>query len=172
MNNRVVLADGRLATCGEWGAGQVIDRLVLEATIPATYDEDAETITPATHDANGMELTPAVVNRVVLTPAFVPNAADLAVEVTPEELKVHPWRVPKVRAERLQQIRSMRNAKLDAIDREIQDTLVEVPGANRTLAGSRTEKQTLRDLPTVAEAALLLLNNTDDIEAYTPIDLL
>jgi hypothetical protein len=151
MNELIVNADGTVTCVGDAGSvAGILAKRVKAATIPATYDDD------------GVELTPAI----------VPDADTLAVEVTSDELKVHAWRLPKVRAERLEQLRGMRNTKLDKMDDEIKDNLIERPGANRTVANSAVEKQTLRDLPDTMEPALAAMNNTDDMEAYTPVELL
>jgi hypothetical protein len=150
MNELIVNADGTVTCVGDAGSvSGILAKRVKAATIAAT------------HDVDGVELTPEI----------VPDANTLAVEVTSDELKVHAWRLPKVRAERLEQLRGMRNAKLDKMDDEIKDNLIERPGANRTVANSAVEKQTLRDLPDVMAPALDAMTNTDDMEQYLPTEL-
>ena len=150
MNELIVEANGiRTLVGGQGSVSGILDDRVKAATIPAT------------HDVDGVELTPEI----------VPDADTLAVEVTSDELKVHAWRLPKVRAERLDQLRGMRNAKLDKMDDEIKDNLIERPGANRTVANSAVEKQTLRELPDIMVPALEAMTNTDDMDAYIPEEL-
>jgi hypothetical protein len=151
MNELILEADGSTTRVGDAGSvSSILTKRVKAATIAAT------------HDVDGVELTPEI----------VPDADTLAVEVTSDELKVHAWRLPKVRAERLDQLRGMRNAKLDKMDDEIKDNLIERPGANRTVANSAVEKQTLRDLPDVMGPALDAMTNTDDMDAYLPSELI
>jgi hypothetical protein len=150
MNELIVEANGiRTLVGGQGSVSGILDDRVKAATIPAT------------HDVDGVELTPEI----------VPDADTLAVEVTSDELKVHAWRLPKVRAERLDQLRGMRNAKLDKMDDEIKDNLIERPGATRTVANSAAEKQTLRELPVAMTTALDAMTNTDDMDAYIPEEL-
>jgi hypothetical protein len=150
MNELIVNVDGTVTTVGDAGSvSGILAKRVKAATIAAT------------HDVDGVELTPEI----------VPDADTLAVEVTSNELKVHAWRLPKVRAERLEQLRIMRTAKLDQIDDEIKDNLIKRPGATRTVANSAVEKQALRDLPTSMVTALDAMTNTDDMDAYLPPEL-
>ena len=90
------------------------------------------------------------------------------VQVTEDELKTHEWRVPKAREDRLQYLRSTRNAKLKELDLEYQlaDEGVHPDGLDKAAVAAK--KVILRDLPPDAEAALAELNNTDDISAYVP----
>lgn len=120
---------------------------VKAATIPATYDGDVE-----------------------LTPEIIPDADTLALEMTAEEMKTHPLRLPKVRAERLEQLRSARDAKLVEMDKEANHALTGRPG-QRAVAAIEADRQTLRDLPPTIEAALAAMMNTDDMEAYVPDEL-
>ena len=150
MTNEIIQnPSGTYTVIAEGSISGIMAKRVKAATTPATYDQD------------GNELTPEI----------VPDAAALGVEVTREDIKTHPWRLPKVREERLEQIRAIRDAKLNAIDDEIKDNLIERPGANRTVANSAVEKQTLRDLPPVAQTALDAMTNTDDMENYLPDEL-
>jgi hypothetical protein len=143
-------SDGTVTHVGDAGSvSGILAKRVKAATIAATHDDD------------GVELTPEI----------VPDADTLAQAVTADELKVHAWRLSKVRIERLGQLRGLRNTKLDQIDDEIKDNLIERPGANRTVANSAVEKQTLRDLPTSMTAALDAMTNTDDMDAYLPPEL-
>ncbi|MBT4017834.1 MAG: hypothetical protein HOE62_07775 [Alphaproteobacteria bacterium] len=151
MNELIVNADGTVTCVGDAGSvSGILAKRVKAATIPAT------------HDVDGVELTPEI----------VPDADTLAQEVDAETLKTHAWRLPRVREDRLLQLRIMRNAKLDKMDDEIKDNLIERPGANRTVANSAVEKQTLRDLPDVMGPALDAMTNTDDMDAYLPSELI
>ena len=149
MNELIVEADGTVTCVGDAGTvSGIIAKRVKAATIPATYDGETE-----------------------LTPEVIPHASTLAVEVTAEELKTHAWRLPKARTEALERIRNQRNAKLNTIDDEIVQRTVGRPGANRTVENSADEKQTLRDLPPVAEEFLAACTSTDQIDAYSPEEL-
>ena len=150
MTDLIINPDG--TTTHVWGGGReaYLQERVEAATVAAT------------HDVDGVELTPEI----------VPDAADLGTLVTEAEMKEHPLRLGKVKAERLDQLRGMRNAKLDKMDDEIKDNLIERPGANRTVANSAVEKQTLRDLPDVMGPALDAMTNTDDMDAYLPSELI
>jgi len=150
MNELIVNADGTVTCVGDAGSvSGIIAEAVSANTTPAEYDDD------------GVETAEAI----------IPDAATLMVEVTTDELKVHEWRLPKVRVERLDSLRGVRNAKLDLIDTEIDKAAKNQPGYSRTVANSEVEKQALRDLPPTAESHLATLNNTDDISAYTPDEL-
>ena len=150
MNELIVDADGAVTVVGDSGSvSGILAKRVKAAT------------TPAQHDADGVETVAEV----------VPDADTLAVEVTSDELKVHAWRLPKVRTERLQQLRGLRNAKLDLIDIEIDKASKNQPGHTRTVDGSETEKQTLRDLPESVVDVLASLTNTDDMDDYLPTEL-
>jgi len=146
LNELILNANGTVIVVGDAGtvAGIITDR-VREATIPAVLDGD------------GNEVSPAV----------APDAASLAVEVSREDIKTHPWRLPKARAERLEVIRDLRNAKLIERDNEANHALTGRPNM-RSVAAIEADRQTLRDLPPVAETAL---TDTDAIDAYQPAEL-
>tara|TARA_Y100000296_G_scaffold15871_1_gene18637 strand:- start:1762 stop:2265 length:504 start_codon:yes stop_codon:yes gene_type:complete len=166
MNEKILNKDGTVTVVGDAGsvAGIIAD-LVKANTVPAERDLD------------GVETKAAI----------VPNADTLAIEVriTPLEqdddgndipdsrplLQTHEWRLPKARTERLADTRGARNAKLKELDLEYQRADEGSHPTNKTKVAVAAEKQVLRDLPPIAEAALELLNNTDDIEAYLPIEL-
>ena len=150
MNETILNANGTITVTGDSGSVAGILADAVKANI-----------TPAEYDADGVETAEAI----------IPDAATLMVEVTTDELKVHEWRLPKVRVERLDSLRGVRNAKLDLIDTEIDKAAKNQPGYSRTVANSEVEKQALRDLPPTAESHLATLNNTDDISAYTPDEL-
>lgn len=147
MNELILSADGTVTVVGDAGsvAGIIADR-VREATIPAVYDADG----------------------VVMTSEAVPAAADLAVELTPFEIRTHPWRLPRARRERLAQIRTLRDAKLKAMDTEYIRALEGSHPRGSTTADVAAAKQTLRELPPVVETALATLDNTEDMDAYLP----
>jgi len=150
MNELMINADGTVTVVGDAGSvSGILADLVEAATIPAERDED------------GVETKAAI----------VPDADTLAVEITADDLKTHEWRLPKARVERLEEIRGDRNAKLVKLDLEYQlaDEGVHPDGLDKPAVAAK--KVTLRDLPPVAEAAIADLNNTDDIEAYTPNEL-
>ena len=150
MNELILNSDGTLTVIGDAGSvSGILADLVKANTIPAERDED------------GVETKAAV----------VPAADTLAVEITADDLKTHAWRLPKARVERLEVIRSDRNAKLKELDLEYQlaDEGVHPDGLDKAAVAAK--KVTLRDLPPDAETALADLNNTDDIEAYTPDEL-
>ena len=150
MAQRFLKADGRAGSVGDKGnINEVIARLVREATIPATYNEDGS----------------------ILTPEIVPDAATVAIEITEEELKTHSWHLPHARSMRLQTIRGLRDFKLNDLDMEYQRADEGSHPTAKTKAQVAAEKQTLRDLPPVAEAHLATLNNTDDIDSYLPDEL-
>jgi hypothetical protein len=147
MNEIILNKDGTVTVVGDAGSVSGIIAEVVEAnTTPAVLNDDGS----------------------VKTEAVVPDAATLAVEVTEEELKTHGWRVPKAREDRLEVIRSLRNAKLKELDVEYQlaDEGVHPDGLGKTEVASL--KRNLRNLPPEAKAHLDTLTNTDDISAYTP----
>ena len=150
MNELIVNANGTVTVVGDAGsvAGIIADR-VRSATISAMLDSD------------GTEVTPAV----------IPDAADVAMEVTEAELKVHPWRLPKARIERLEQIRGLRDARLKALDTEYIRALEGSHPKARTTTDVAAEKETLRDLPPLVETALAAINDTDELDAYLPGEL-
>lgn len=150
MNEIILNKDGTVTVVGDAGSVSGIIAEVVEAnTVPAERDEDG----------------------VITKEAIVPAADTLAVEVTATELKTHAWRLPKARTEKLEEIRSDRNAKLKELDVEYQlaDEGVHPGGLDK--AAIAAKKVTLRDLPPIVEAALSDLTNTDDISAYTPEEL-
>ena len=147
MNELIINADGTVTTVGDAGSvSGIIAKAVSAATIPAELD------------IGGNEVTPAI----------VPDADTLMVEITAEDLKTHEWRLPKARVERLEDIRGVRNAKLKELDLEYQlaDEGVHPTGLDKTAVAAK--KVALRDLPPAVETHLATLENTDDISAYVP----
>jgi len=150
MNELIVNADGTVTCVGDAGSvSGIIAEAVSANTTPAEYDDD------------GVETAEAI----------IPDAATLMVEVTTDELKVHEWRLPKVRVERLDSLRGVRNAKLDLIDTEIDKAAKNQPGYSRTVANSEVEKQALRDLPPAIVTHLAGLTDTDAMDSYVPSEL-
>ena len=166
MNEKIINKDGTVTVVGDAGSvSGILADLVKANTVPAE------------HDIDGNEITPEI----------VPDADTLAVEVrtTPLEqdedgndipdsrplLQTHAWRLPKARTDRLEETRGARNAKLKELDLEYLRADEGSHPTNKTKVAVAAEKQVLRDLPPIAEAALELLNNTDDIEAYLPMEL-
>ena len=166
MNELLVNADGTVIVVGDAGSvSGILAKLVETNTVPAERDADG----------------------VITKEAVVPAADTLAVEVrtTPLEkddegkdipdsrplLQTHAWRLPKARIDRLQEIRGVRNKKLGELDLEYQlaDEGVHPDGLNKAAVAAK--KVTLRELPPKATTALAALNNTDDIDAYTPDEL-
>ena len=82
----------------------------------------------------------------------------------------HEWRLPKARSERLEEIRSARNAKLAALDLEYQLADEGVHPDSLSKVQVAAKKVTLRDLPPAAETHLESLSNTDDIADYDPVN--
>ena len=147
MNELIVNADGTTTTVGDAGSvSGILADLVEANTIPAERDADG----------------------VITKEEVVPDVATLAVEISATDLKTHAWRLPKARAERLEDIRGDRNTKLKELDLEYQlaDEGVHPDGLDK--AAVATKKVTLRNLPPDAETAIAALNNTDDISAYVP----
>jgi len=147
MNELIVNADGTVTTVGDAGSvSGIIADAVKAATIPAELDD------------GGNEVTPAI----------VPDADTLMVEITAADLKTHAWRLPKARVERLEQIRGDRNVKLKELDLEYQlaDEGVHPDGLDKPAVAAK--KVALRDLPPAVETHLATLENTDDISAYVP----
>ena len=150
MNELIVNADGTLITVGDAGSvSGILAELVESNTTPAVYNDDGS----------------------VKTAEGVPDVNTLAVEVTADELKTHAWRLPKARIEKLEEIRSDRNAKLKELDLEYQlaDEGVHPDSLNKSQVAAK--KVALRDLPPKATTELEKLNNTDDIAAYIPDEL-
>ena len=149
MNELIVNKDGTVTCVGDAGTvSGILAELVEANTIPAERGADG----------------------LVTKEAVVPAADTLAVEVTADDLKTHAWRVPKAREERLAAIRAARNDKLFDLDDEANQALTGRPGV-RAIADVEAERQVLRDLPPVAEAALAKLGFTEVIAAYTPSEL-
>ena len=147
MNELIVNSDGTVTVVGDAGSvSGILAELVEAATIPAELDAD------------GVETKAAV----------VPDADTLAVEIAATDLKTHAWRLPKARVERLEEIRSTRNAKLKELDVEYQMADEGVHPTGHTKAQVATSKRVLRDLPVEAKSHLDALSNTDDISAYVP----
>ena len=147
MNELIVNADGTVTSVGDAGSVSGILAELVEANT-----------TPAERDADG----------VITKEEVVPDADTLAVEISAADLKTHAWRLPKARANRLEQIRGDRNAQLKGLDLEYQlaDEGVHQDGLSK--ASVAAKKVTLRNLPPAAESALSDLTNTDDISAYVP----
>ena len=147
MNELIVNADGTVTCVGDAGSvSGILAELVEANTVPAERDEDG----------------------IVTKEEVVPDADTLAVEITADALKTHAWRLPKARAERLEQIRGDRNAQLKGLDLEYQlaDEGVHPDGLDKAAVAAK--KVTLRDLPPTAESHLAGLGNTDDMAAYVP----
>ncbi len=122
---------------------------VKEGMIPATYDEE------------GNELTPEI----------VPDEATIAIEISDEDMKTHPWRLPYYRQRRLEVLRGERNRKLREKDLEYIQADEGRHPQGKTKENIGDEKQALRDMPISAEAALEDMINTDDIDEYLPTEL-
>ena len=147
MNELIVNADGTVTCVGDAGSvSGILAELVEANTVPAERDADG----------------------VITKEEVVPDADTLAVEISAADLKTHAWRLPKARANRLEQIRGDRNAQLKGLDLEYQlaDEGVHPDGLSK--ASVAAKKVTLRNLPPAAESALSDLTNTDDISAYVP----
>ena len=163
MNELIVNADGTVTCVGDAGSvSGILAELVKANTVPAERDADG----------------------VITKEEVVPDADTLAVEVrdTPLEkdadgkdipdsrplLQTHAWRLPKARADRLDDIRGDRNAKLAELDLEYQlaDEGVHPDGLDKAAVAAK--KVTLRDLPPAAESHLAGLGNTDGMAAYVP----
>tara|TARA_R110002020_G_scaffold276273_6_gene491636 strand:+ start:3083 stop:3532 length:450 start_codon:yes stop_codon:yes gene_type:complete len=145
MNELIVTPDAVIVVGDAGSVSGILDDIVKANTIPDVRNEDGS----------------------IKTEAVVPDADTLAVEVTADELKTHAWRVPKAREERLGDIRAARNAKLFKLDDEANQALTGRPGV-RAVADVEAERQVLRDLPPIAEAALAQLGDTEVIAAYVP----
>jgi hypothetical protein len=148
MNELIVNADGTTTIVGDAGSvSGILAELVEANTIPAERDADG----------------------VITKEEVVPAADTLAVEITAADLKTHAWRLPKARVERLEAIRSTRNAKLVELDLEYQlaDEGVHPDGSSKVQVAAK--KVALRDLPPTAQSHLAGLNDTDAITAYDPV---
>ena len=142
--------DGTVITVGDAGSvWEILNEIVKENSTPAVYNTDDS----------------------IKTAAVIPDVSTLAVQVTSDQLKTHEWRLPKARADRLEEIRGVRNKKLGELDLEYQlaDEGVHPDSLNKSQVA--TKKVALRDLPSKATTALEDLNNTDDIDAYIPDEL-
>jgi len=146
MNEVIINKDGTVTVVANGSVDVILNDIVKENTTPAVFNNDGS----------------------VKTAAVVPDVSTLAVEVTRTQLKTHAWRLPKVREERLEEIRVARNEKLKELDLEYQlaDEGVHPDSLNKSQVA--TKKVELRDLPPKATTELAKLNNTDDIAAYTP----
>ena len=147
MNELIVNADGTVTCVGDAGSvSGILADLVKANTVPAERDADG----------------------VITKEEVVPDADTLAVEISAADLKTHAWRLPKARANRLEQIRGDRNAQLKGLDLEYQlaDEGVHPDGLDKAAVAAK--KVTLRNLPPAAESALSDLTNTADISAYVP----
>tara|TARA_R110000796_G_scaffold185161_1_gene301730 strand:+ start:1537 stop:1989 length:453 start_codon:yes stop_codon:yes gene_type:complete len=149
MSNEILInRDGTTTIVGDAGSvSGILAELVKANTIPAERDADG----------------------VITKEEAVPAADTLAVEITATDLKTHAWRLPKARAERLEDIRGTRNAKLVELDLEYQlaDEGVHPDGSSKVQVAAK--KAALRDLPPAAESHLAGLNDTDAIAAYDPV---
>ena len=166
MNELILSANGTITVTGDSGSvSGILDDAVKANTIPAEYDTD------------GVETVEAIVPKAVTLMVEVRNTPLLqndAGEDIPDSrplLKTHAWRLPKVRVERLDSLRGVRNAKLDLIDKEIDKAAKNQPGYSRTVANSEVEKQALRDLPPAITTHLAGLTDTDAMDAYIPSEL-
>ena len=149
MNELIVNKDGTVTVVGDAGSvSGILAELVEANTIPAERNADG----------------------VITKEEVVPDADTLAVEITATDLKTHAWRLPKARVERLEEIRSTRNAKLKELDLEYQLAAegVHPDGLSKTQVAAN--KQALRDLPPTAESHLAGLKDTDAIAAYKPLE--
>jgi hypothetical protein len=147
MNELILSSAGTVTVVGDAGsAACIIADRVRAATTPAVFDRD------------GNEVTPAV----------IPNADDVAQEITRTGIKTHPWRLPKARAERLEQIRGLRDTKLKALDTEYIRALEGSHPRGRTTTDVAMAKQALRDLPPLIETELAALDDTDEIDTHLP----
>ena len=148
MNELIVNADGTTTIVGDAGSvSGILAELVEANTIPAERDADG----------------------VITKEEVVPAADTLAVEITAADLKTHAWRLPKARVERLEAIRSTRNAKLVELDLEYQLADEGVPPDGSSKVQVAAKKVALRDLPPTAQSHLAGLNDTDAITAYDPV---
>jgi len=166
MNELIVNADGTVTCVGDAGS---VSGIIAEAVSANT--------TPAEYDADGVETAEAIVPDAdtlmveVRTTPLLQNDAGEDIPDSRPLLKTHAWRLPKVRVERLDSLRGVRNAKLDLIDTEIDKATKNQPGYSRTVANSEVEKQALRDLPPAIVTHLAGLTDTDDMDAYIPSEL-
>jgi len=166
MNETILNANGTITVTGDSGSVAGILADAVKANI-----------TPAEYDADGVETAEAIVPDAdtlmveVRTTPLLQNDAGEDIPDSRPLLKTHAWRLPKVRVERLEQLRGERNAKLDLIDMEIDKATKNQPGYSRTVANSEVEKQALRDLPPAIVTHLAGLTDTDAMDAYVPSEL-
>ena len=150
MNELIVNADGTVTVTGDAGSvSGIIADAVKANTVPAERDDDG----------------------VITKAEVVPDAATLMVEITTDDLKTHAWRLPKVRVERLEQLRGVRNEKLTALDLEYQLADEGVHPGSLDKAAVAAKKVALRDLPPAIVTHLAGLTDTDDMDAYVPTEL-
>ena len=150
MNELIVNADGTYTVVGDAGSvSSIISDAVKENTVPAERDLDG----------------------VITKAEVVPDADTLMVEITAADLKTHAWRLPKVRVERLEELRGVRNAKLTALDLEYQLADEGVHPGSLDKAAVAAKKVALRDLPPAIVTHLAGLTTTDDMDAYVPSEL-
>ena len=151
MSNETILnADGTITVVGDAGSvSSIIADAVKANTVPAVLNEDES----------------------IKTAEVVPDANTLMVEITTDDLKTHAWRLPKVRVERLEQLRGVRNAKLTALDLEYQLADEGVHPGSLDKAAVAAKKVALRDLPPSIVTHLAGLTDTDDMDAYVPSEL-
>ena len=146
MNELIINADGTVTVVGDAGSVLgIIAETVVANTIPAVRD-------------NGGNIT---------TPAIVPDADILCVEVTRAELVVHPWRLPWARADRLHRLLAIRDQKISALDtlsiRAWQDGDDPAP--------IRAQRLVLEGLDGPIATALGGMTDTDVMDAYLPVEL-
>ena len=176
MNELIVNADGTVTVVGDAGSvSGILAELVEANTVPEERDADGVVTKAAVvpdvntlavevrttaleQDADGNDIP----DRVIL-----PDGR----EVDRPLLQTHAWRLPKVRTDRLEQIRNNRNDKLKELDLEYQLADEGVHPTGLTKAQVAAKKVELRDLPPKVTTALDDLNNTDDIDAYVPDEL-
>ena len=150
MNEIIVNANGTITVVGDAGSvSGIIADAVKANTIPAERDLDG----------------------VITKAEVVPDADTLMVEITAADLKTHAWRLPKVRVDRLEQLRGVRNAKLTALDLEYQLADEGVHPGSLDKAAVAAKKVALRDLPPAIVTHLAGLTDTDDMDAYVPSEL-
>ena len=185
MNELILNANGTTTVVGDAGSvSGIIADAVKANTVPAERDADgvitkAEVVPDA--DTLAVEVLAEPIMRTVLkTPAVmnddgtVETPAVYEEEVVPDDrplLKTHAWRLPKVRVDRLEQLRGVRNAKLTALDLEYQLADEGVHPGSLDKAAVAAKKVALRDLPPSIVTHLAGLTDTDDMDAYVPTEL-
>ena len=165
MNELIVNADGTTTVVGDAGSvSGIIAEAVKANTTPAEYDDDGVETYSGVPDADTLMVE-------VRTTPLLQNDAGEDIPDSRPLLKTHAWRLPKVRVERLDSLRGVRNVKLDLIDTEIDKAAKNQPGFSRTVDNSEVEKQALRDLPPAIVTHLAGLTDTDAMDAYVPSEL-